>query len=225
MEECGPVADTRNCEQCGTIFAPRREHARFCCTRCRARWNREHRGDPAAEASALQWSVAAMTETIERLPTIRSGDQAQTFAAIGEAVWQVTLVDATLVRHHPDTYDGVIAGQNPAQRRLIEETLAGLRFVRNHIGTEASLAEFIQPGGSGVHHRRVTSWTWKPSPDPAIASLAPRGRAWEMARYRAYRAHLAGHTIGETFSPAAEFLKLVATNALSTMGTDAHASR
>ena len=26
---------------------------------------------------------------------------------------------------------------------------------------------------------------------PALASLAPRGRAWELARYRAYQANLA----------------------------------
>ena len=39
-----------------------------------------------------------------------------------------------------------MAGQTPAQRQLIEETLAGLRFVRNRIGDEADLAEFIEPG-------------------------------------------------------------------------------
>ena len=32
-------------------------------------------------------------------------------------------------------------------------------------------------------------------------------------RYRAYQAHLAGHTIGETVGRAAEFLKLAAANA------------
>jgi hypothetical protein len=29
------VANTRACEQCGAVFAPRREHARFCGVRCR----------------------------------------------------------------------------------------------------------------------------------------------------------------------------------------------
>jgi hypothetical protein len=51
------------------------------------------------------------------------------------------------------------------------------------------------------------------------------GRAWELARHRAYRAHLAGHTIAETFGPPAEFLNLVAASALSAMGTGAHARR
>ena len=215
----------RTCEQCGAVFVPRREHARFCGARCRATWNREHTGDPAAGWSALQWSITAMTETIERLPTIRAGDRTRALAAIGEAVWQVTLVDATLVRYYPDIYDRVLASRIPARRRLTEETLAGLRFVRNHIGAEPSLAGFIQPGRPGVPHGRITSWTWKPVPDPALASLAPRGRAWELARYRAYQANLAGYTIAETFGRAAEFLNLAAPSALPIAVTGTHARR
>ena len=53
---------------------------------------------------------------------------------VSDAVWWVTIVDATLVRHHPDAYDAVMTGQVPAQRALVEGTLAGLRFVRNRIG-------------------------------------------------------------------------------------------
>ena len=138
------MADTRNCERCGAVFVPLREHARFCCVRCRAAWNREHAGDSAAGARALQWSVIAMTETIERLPAVARWDRSGAFTAISEAVWQVTLVDATLVRHHLDTYDFIMARQDPAQRLRTEQTMAGLRFVRNHIGSEASLAGFLR---------------------------------------------------------------------------------
>ena len=225
------MADTRNCEQCGAVFTPRREHARFCCVRCRATWSHEHSGDPAAEASVLGWSVAAMTETIERLLAVRRWDRLRAFAAIGEAVWQVTLVDATLVRHHQDTYDGIMASEDPAQRWLIEQILAGLRFVRNHIGPQASLAVFIQPGAPGADGgcdtgrswKPVASWSWKPVSEPALASLAPNGRAWELARYRAYQAQLAGHAIGQTFGRAAEFLNLAAADALSAMDAGARA--
>jgi hypothetical protein len=129
------------------------------------------------------------------------------------------------VRHHLDIYDGVMAGQAPTQRNLIEQTLAGLRFVRNHISPEASLAEFIQPSRPGLRQGPITSWTWKPVPDPALASLAPRGRSWELARYRAYQAHLAGNTIGETFGQTAAFLNLAAADALSITVTGAHAGR
>jgi hypothetical protein len=134
---------------------------------------------------------------------------------IGEAVWWVTIVDATLVRYHPGTYDAVMADQTPAERRLIVGTLTGLRFVRNRIGDEVDLDEFIDPGppGSGAGEGRVTGWTWNSVPEPALASLPPRAQSWEMTRYRAYQAQLAGHTIGEIFGRAVAFLKLTAANA------------
>jgi endogenous inhibitor of DNA gyrase (YacG/DUF329 family) len=210
------VADIRDCEQCGTSFVPRREHARFCSARCRAAWNHEHMGDPAAGESALAWSITAMSDTTGRLSRVRTADRPRAFAAIAEAVWWITMVDATLVRHHPDAYDSVMTGQNPSQRQLVEETLTGLRFIRNRIGDEADLAEFVAAGEG-----RITGWTWKPVPEPALASLSPRGQEWEMTQYRAYQAYLAGHAIGETFGRATEFLKLATANEPSV--TDASA--
>jgi hypothetical protein len=65
------MADIWDCEQCGTSFVPRREHARFCTARCRAAWNREHISDPAAGASALLWSITAMSEATDRLLRVR----------------------------------------------------------------------------------------------------------------------------------------------------------
>jgi hypothetical protein len=221
------MADIWDCAQCGTSFVPRREHARFCSARCRAAWNREQAGDLTAGASALVWSITAMSDTIERLTRVRAWDRPRAFAVIGEAVWWVTIVDATLVRHHPDAYDSVMTGQTPAQRHLVEGTLAGLRFVRNRIGDEADLAEFIEPGdaGPGGRQLRITGWTWKPQPEPALGSLPPRGQAWEMTRYRAYQAQLAGRTIGEIFGRAAEFLKLAAANTPASTDTSVQARR
>src|SRR5690348_4009644 len=146
------MAEERVCERCGTGFVPRREHARFCSVPCRVEWNRDHVGDPAAGASALQWSITAMSETAERLPWVGVWDRERAFAALGEAVWWITMVDATLVRHHLAAYDRVMASQAVTERRLIEGTLAGLRFVRNRIGSEADLADFISPSlpGSGT---------------------------------------------------------------------------
>ncbi len=220
------MADIRDCEQCGTQFAPRREHARFCSVRCRVAWNREHVGDLAAGARALQWGITAMSDSTGRLPRVRAGDRARAFAAIGEAVWWVTIVDATLVRHQPGAYDAVLAAHDPAEGRLIEESLAGLRFVRNRIGDESDLAEFIDPGvpGPGAGRGRIPAWTWKPFPEPALASAPARAQAWEMTRYRAYQAQLAGHTIGEIFGRATEFLKLAAANAPSVTDSSAHAA-
>jgi hypothetical protein len=98
------MADNRDCEQCDTVFLPRREHAPFRCARCRAAWNREHVGDPVAGASALLWSIIAMSETTARLTQAATWDCDKAYAATGEAVWWVTLVDATLVRHHPGAW-------------------------------------------------------------------------------------------------------------------------
>jgi hypothetical protein len=209
------MADIRNCEKCGGSFAPRREHARFCSARCRVAWNREKTGDPAAGVSALRWSLTAMSDTTERLPRIRAADRPRAFAVIGEAVWWITIVDATLVRHHPDAYDAVLASQPPAERQLAEGTLAGLRFVRNRMGHEVDHIDFIHPqaSGPGPGYDPITAWTWNSVPEPVVASLPPRGQAWEMTRYRAYQAHLAAHTVGEIFERATAFLKLTTSNA------------
>jgi len=210
----GQVGDTRTCEQCGALFAPRREHARFCSAACRIAWNRGNAGDTEAEASALGWSIAAMREIIERLAADRARDRAQAVAMISEAVWQVTLVDATLVRYHHQAYEGAMEARAPAERRRIEDTFAGLRFVRNQMGYHADPAVFLRPEGNhpGSDHGGITAWTWRSPGEPALGSLPPRGQAWEMTRYRAYEAQLAGHTIGETFTRAAAFLRQASPN-------------
>ena len=204
------MSDTRTCEQCGAVFTPRREHARFCSCSCRIAWNREREGDPAAEASALDWTIAAMCDVIEWLGRVGPRDRSQAFVAIGEAVWWVTIVDATLIRYHLDAYERVLAAQAPAERLLIEGTLGGLRFVRNRMGYYVDYADFIEPrpGPSGSDDGRVTGWSWRSLPEPALASLPPRGQAWELERYRAYQAQLAGRTMGETFRRAPTFLRL-----------------
>ncbi len=221
------MTDIRNCEQCGTAYEPRREHARFCSARCRVAWNRENRGDrasreqaayPAAEVNALQWSITAMSDTIQRLARVRGADQPRAFAVVSEAVWWVTIVDATLIRHHPDTYDAVLAARTAAERRLIEGTLAGLRFVRNRMGSQIDHVDFIQPRAYGRGRDQLTAWAWKSLATPSMSSLPPSGRAWELRRYRAYQAHLAGTSIGDTFGRVAGFLTMAAATALVPAG-------
>jgi hypothetical protein len=219
------MPDTRNCERCGRVFEPKREHARFCSARCRVAWNREHvhpdkrigarlgsenTDDPQTEVTALAWSIIAMRETTERLGRVRAGDRPQAYAVIGEAVWWVTIVDATLVRYYPEAYDRALAGLPDAQRQMTEGTFAGLRFVRNRMGYCEDHSDFIQPcaGADGHRDAPITHWTWKAMPEPAVETMAPRGQVWELSRYRAYQDRLAGHTVGETFARAAAFLTL-----------------
>ena len=172
-------------------------------------------GDPAVEASALAWSLTAMNEAAGRLPGVQAWDRPRAFAAIGEAVWWITMVEATLVRHHAGIYDAVRAAQAPAERQVVEQTLAALRFVRNWMGREACLAGVIETGRISAGDRLITGWTWKGAPEPPFASLPPNTQAREMARYRAYQAHLAGHTIGEILERAVAFLTLTGANAAS----------
>ena len=153
-----------------------------------------------------------MRETIARLCRAGGWDQADGFAVISEAVWRVTIVDAALMRYHPETYSRVLTHQDAGQRRITEETFGGLRFVRNRMGYDAHPADLIQPLDPGAG---IAGWTWKPFPEPALAALTPRGRTWEMTRYRAYQAQLASRTVGETFTRATAFLGIAADGILS----------
>jgi hypothetical protein len=211
------MTETRSCEQCGEEFTPRREHARFCSARCRVAWNRQHVGDLPSGASALGWTIAAMCDTVDRLLRARTSDQPHGFAAISEAVWWVTLVDATLVRYHPEAYDAALASYGPAERQVIEGTFGGLRFVRNWMGYHLDHSDFIRaqgtPGRPG--DGRIAAWTWRSLPEPVLATLSARGQEWEMTRYREYQARLAGTPVGETFSRTAAFLRLASDGSLS----------
>ena len=63
---------------------------------------------PSRAPSAGRWSSCAIPPS--GLARRGASDRAQAFAVIGEAVWWVTIVDATLVRYYPDEYDSALAG-------------------------------------------------------------------------------------------------------------------
>lgn len=213
------MADLRNCDQCGELFEPRREHARFCSARCRAAWDHDTLGEPPLGGSALHWSAAAMRDTGDQLAVLGPTDGPRASSVVGEMVWWVTMVDSTLVRHHPGAYDRVLAGLALPRRRRIEGTLGGLRFVRNRMREDDGCGRFLRcandnsdaNGSDGnCSGALVMGWNWQLVPEPALGSLPPRARAWEMTRYRDYRAFLAGRTIGDTFGLATAFLELAA---------------
>lgn len=219
-------AETRRCERCGKEFEPKREHARFCSARCRVAWNRENwdqvakvrqkwgsenwadeaRSTRSSGTSALGWAFTAMRDTTERLGKVRASDRAQAFAVIGEAVWWVTIVDATLFRYYPDEYEATLAGLSEQERKATETTFAGLRFVRNRMGYHADHADFIQPSADRAGgDAPITQWTWRSLPAPAVETLPPRGQEWELSRYEAYQELLANRSVGETFGRTADF--------------------
>jgi hypothetical protein len=174
--------------------------------------------DPPDEASALDWSFAAMVETIDRLPRVKAWDGARAITVIGEAVWWVTIVDATMVRYHPDAYDQVLGGAG--DRHVIEQTLGGLRFVRNHMGHDIDHVDFVRAASRhrGGARNQPAIWTWRRLPCPTLATLRPRAQEWELDRYEAYQQRLADRPVGEAFSRVSSFLAEVAPAAAAEPG-------
>jgi endogenous inhibitor of DNA gyrase (YacG/DUF329 family) len=199
-------AEVRECAQCGSEFTPGREHARFCSARCRMAWNDEHAGVAAAPPAAIDWSVAAMSEAAQRLSSPGSWDLPRLADAVADAVWWVTLVDATLVRYHPQNYESTLRGRS-ARRRETEQTLEGLRYVRNQLGGPVDPADLIT---SAAAEGAPPAWTWRSLPPPDISGLGSRARRWELSRYHAYQARLAGRDVTVALAWCAEFLALAA---------------
>ncbi len=133
-------------------------------------WNREHVGVAAAPPVAIDWSVTAMTEAAGRLAEARISDRPRMAAAVAEAVWWVTLVDATLVRYHPRGYETALADK-AVRRRKTEETLEGLRYVRNQLGKSVDPAAFIRP----ANDEGTGAWAWRRQPEPGLGDLSRAG--------------------------------------------------
>lgn len=201
------MTDVRNCVQCGAEFQPKRQHARFCSPRCRVAWNRRNALDPAADGT-LPWAVSAMRAATDRLLAATTHDQHTAFMVVSEAVWWVTLVDATLVRYHEGAYGRLLAGLDAAERQEIEDTFGGLRFVRNQMGRKTSPDNLIcRPTRPGVPAGRVAEWTWNPTCEPERGAQPDLGQDWELTRHNSYQAQLAGRPIGSSFTRAAAFLQ------------------
>jgi hypothetical protein len=192
------MADAREHEQPGTVPAP--QHDR--------RTPRPRGQDTAGDArqaadGTLAWSLIAMSDALRRLAAASAADIPQAVAAATEAVWWVTLADAAMTRCHPGAYGTALAALDPAARRAVEGSFAGLRFVRGQLGYHADPGDFIQPQPApGGGTAPPSAWTW--------ASLPPlpphRGTAREASPYREYRAELDGRPLSQTLARAADFL-------------------
>lgn len=167
-----------------------------------------------------------MREATERLAGRRAWDRTRAFEAINDAVWRVTMLDAALVRYHPGGYDEALDRLATADRARTEETLAGLRLVRNRVGEPDDLAQFVDAEtGWGPRAGQITSWRWKAVPALPPRSRSKTGQTWEQARHRAYQNRLAGLTIGDTFDRCTAFLLATAARATTTARPDAPAGR
>jgi len=183
-------------------------------------WNAEHKGHASVSTAALDWSLTAMAEATSRLARIRmlggspALDAQHAAVAVSDATWWVTIVDATMVRYHPDSYDATLDALPADKQDEIEQTLAGLRFVRNQMGIHLDPAAFIHvTHRAGAEGEPELALTWNKLELPTSGSLSPSGQEWERGRYLAYQERLAGRGVARTFTQAAGFLRHAAGNA------------
>src|ERR1700759_485496 len=210
---------SRGCAQCGTVFTPRREHARFCSPGCRVGWNRDHLTDAVAEERALEWSLTGMQDVIEQLDLDQPADQAAAFGAVAEAVWWTTIIDARLIRQYMDLYDAVLDAHHPDQQAMIEGTLAGLRFVRDQMKADQPHGFIEAPAEVSPELTVTAAWRWVHRPEPSLAGMPGHMQPWVMTRYRAYEQWLAGARVGQVFQRVSGFLNLAAGRVAATAVT------
>jgi hypothetical protein len=188
------MAQPPNRDQRSAVHPPRLDDG----PRCPGRQDSLGAG-PETGGSSLAWSIAAMADALARLAAATARPRA--VAAVAEAVWWITAVDAAITRHHPRAYDRALAALDPAGRKATQRSIAGLRYVRSQLGTHADPADFIQPHPSGGG-APVTAWTWHLVSPPS----AQRDGTREPSPYREYRAQLAGRPLAEALRQAASFL-------------------
>ena len=149
-----------------------------------------------------------MQGATDRLLAATTPDPVAAFMVVTEAVWWVTLVDATLVRYHEGAYGQLLAHLDSAERQVIEDTFGGLRFVRNKMVRLPSPGALLcRPAYGDAPSARVAEWTWNPACVPDLTAAAEPGQDWELTRHRSYQAQLAGRPIGSSFTRAAAFLR------------------
>jgi len=150
---------------------------------------------------ALGFSVSAMNAAADRVNRVAAEDLEGAFAAIGEAVWWVTVVSDTLRNRHPDAYARALELQTPR----VEEVIDGLRSVRHRIGHEVDLVDYLRPVASrpDLGDGRITAWAWKSVRAPT------RKHKRDLEGHRAYESAVAETNIVHTFTHALSFLRQV----------------
>ncbi|MCW2934097.1 MAG: hypothetical protein JWM19_5059 [Actinomycetia bacterium] len=191
------MAQARNRDQPGAVPPPRQDDK----PRRAGRQDSQGAGRATGDSS-LAWSVTAMADALARLAAATTADAPRAVAAATESVWWITAVDAAMTRHHPQAYGRALAALDPAARRSVERSIAGLRYIRSQLGLHADPADFIRPQAAEDAGIPATAWTWHPVSPPR----AQRSTVREQSPYREYRAQLAGRPLGDALRQAAGFL-------------------
>jgi hypothetical protein len=158
---------------------------------------------PLGANEALLWSIKAMNDATDRVNRVSATDLPAGFAAIGESVWWITIVNDTLRRDHAVAYERAFSLTSPDPR----DTLAGLRSVRNRVGHEADLAAFIEPVASRPDRGdgRVTAWAWRSVTPPRTGARSRGEQQRGEQNHVAYERALVGQNILQPFGLAMGF--------------------
>lgn len=145
----------------------------------------------------------AMNDATDRVNKIAASDMPRAIAAIGEAVWWITIVNDTLRHDHRTPYDQTATLTSPDPT----DTIKGLRSVRNRIGHRVDLIDFIQPVATRDWSAdgRITAGAWKPAPPPEQGDRTDRQYRHELELHQAYESALAGQNIWQPFMRATGF--------------------
>jgi hypothetical protein len=158
-------------------------------------------------ATALDWSMKALNDATDRVNKIAASDLPRAFAAIGEAVWWVTIVNDGLRHNYRAAYEqaATLTSPDPAG------TLNGLRSVRNRIGHKVDLVDYIQPVASREWSAdgRVTAWAWQPVAPPEQGDRSGAQHRRDAELHRAYERELASKNIWQPFMLATGFFSQV----------------
>jgi hypothetical protein len=152
-----------------------------------------------------------MLEAADRVNMVGATDTPRAFAAIGEAVWWITVVDDSLQAKHRLVYDEALSNSVPSPAG----TLLGLRSVRNRIGHEVELADFVYPIASRPDRGdgRITAWAWKHVPAPRKSRRNKRFFEPALRAHEAYGSAVVdggqGGNVVYTFMLATGFLRVV----------------
>lgn len=158
---------------------------------------------------ALDWSILAMCKATERINKVSATDPSCGFAAIGEAVWWITIVRDSMRNTDRARFDAVLRKTTPDPTDM----LLGLRSVRNRIGHEVDLVDFVKPVASRPDpgDGNITAWCWQDVDKPSRGNMTEKQYNYAMKTYQAYKRMIVPQegNVVHTFSSAINFLKAV----------------
>jgi hypothetical protein len=147
--------------------------------------------------AVVSWTVVATNEAADRLLAVSWHDPHTAYAASGETLWWITVLDDCLERKLGDPY------RHARRTDRVDRQLLAMRHARNRIAHAFDVLEWVEPGGNpeGRAYGTPGYWKWR--------SLPPERRsgADEADEYQAYQRVLAGHLVQSTLTQVLRFLR------------------